>query len=232
MPLRKWLESANYAIEGVLHAAKNERHLRYHLYAASAVLIVSFVLGVNRMEFLIISIVAVLVICAELLNTAVEHVVDLLSPEKNEFAKLAKDIAAGAVLVTALGAAVIGYIVLSPHIMRAFQNGLNIAKHTSEDIAVISLVIVLIMVVITKSHFGRGRPLKGGLPSGHSALAFSIWVSTTYISQNYIVSILTFIAAVVIAQSRVTVKAHTPWEVLLGGLLGATITFLLFLIFY
>ncbi len=232
MPLRRWLESANYAIEGVLHAAKNERHLRYHLYAAGGVLILSFLLGVSRMEFVIISTVAVVVICAELLNTAVEHVVDLISPQKNQLAKYAKDIAAGAVLVTALGAAVIGYIVLSPHIMRAFQHGLKIAKHTGEDIAVVALVIVLIMVVITKSHFGKGTPLRGGFPSGHSALAFSIWVSTTYISQNYIVSILTFIAAVVIAQSRVTVRAHSPWEVLLGGVLGATVTFLLFVIFY
>ncbi len=232
MPLRRWLESANYAIEGVLHAAKNERHLRYHLYAAGGVLILSFLLGVSRMEFVIISTVAVVVICAELLNTAVEHVVDLISPQKNQLAKYAKDIAAGAVLVTALGAAVIGYIVLSPHIMRAFQHGLTIAKHTGEDIAVVALVIVLIMVVITKSHFGKGTPLRGGLPSGHSALAFSIWVSTTYISQNYIVSILTFIAALVIAQSRITVRAHSPWEVLLGGVLGATVTFLLFVIFY
>ncbi|RMG73606.1 MAG: phosphatase PAP2 family protein [Nitrospirae bacterium] len=232
MPLRKWFESANYAIEGVLHAAKTERHLRYHFYAASAVLILSFLLGVSRAEFLLISIMAVIVICAELLNTAIEHVVDLLSPEKNELARLAKDIAAGAVLVTAFGSLVIGYIILAPYIYRAFQEGFTIAKHTGEDTAVVSLVIVLILVIITKSHFGLGRPLRGGLPSGHSALAFSIWVSTTYISQNYIVSILTFVAALVIAQSRVAVKAHTAWEVILGGLLGSITTFVLFLIFY
>ncbi len=232
MPLRKWVESANYAIEGVLHAAKTERHLRYHFYAASGVLIISFLLGVSRTEFLLISTIAVIVICAELLNTSIEHVVDLLSPEKNEIAKLAKDIAAGAVLVTAFGSLVIGYIILSPYIMKAFQDGFRIAKHAGEDTAIVSLVIVLILVIITKSHFGMGKPLRGGLPSGHAALAFSIWVSTTFISHNYIVSILTFIAALVIAQSRVAVRAHTPWEVILGGLLGAITTFVLFLIFY
>ncbi len=231
MPLRRWLDSANYAIEGVLHAAKTERHLRYHFYAASTVLIISFLLGVSRTEFLLISTVAVIVICAELLNTAIEYVVDLLSPEKNELARLAKDIAAGAVLVTAFGSIVIGYIILAPYIMKSFQEGFRIAKHTGEDTAIVSLVIVLILVIITKSHFGMGKPLRGGLPSGHAALAFSIWVSTTYISHNYIVSILTFIAAIVIAQSRIAVRAHTPWEVILGGLLGSITTFVLFMIF-
>jgi diacylglycerol kinase (ATP) len=70
------------------------------------------------------------------------------------------------------------------------------------------------------------------MPSGHGALAFSIWVSATYISEHYIISILTFIAALMIAQSRVAVKAHSAWEVFLGAAMGILVTFLLFKIFY
>ena len=70
------------------------------------------------------------------------------------------------------------------------------------------------------------------MPSGHSAIAFSAWASVTYITESFIVSLLTFVLAVAIAQSRVAVKVHSPIEVVMGGVLGAGITFLLFLIFY
>ncbi|MFZ6008403.1 MAG: phosphatase PAP2 family protein, partial [Nitrospirota bacterium] len=77
-----------------------------------------------------------------------------------------------------------------------------------------------------------GHPLRGGMPSGHSAIAFSAWVAVTYITESFIASLLSFLLSVLIAQSRITVKAHTPLEVIAGALLGAGITFLLFYIFY
>jgi len=228
MPFRKWIESANNAIDGILHTAKTERHLRYHLYSAAAVLMTSFLLGVDRREFITIVILASIVILAEMINTAIEHTVDLLSPEKKPLAKHAKDVAAGAVLITAFTAAVIGYIILFPYIKTSFERGIVIIKRAPEDTTIISLIIVLITVILLKSSIGRGRPLKGGLPSGHAALAFSVWVSVTYVTKNFIASLLSFILAVIIAQSRVTTRAHSPLEVVAGALLGAIITFLLF----
>ena len=82
-----------------------------------------------------------------------------------------------------------------------------------------------------KAYFGRGLPLRGGMPSGHAALAFSVWMATTYISENFLVSLLSFVIAVMIAQNRVRNRAHTVWEVLLGSLMGAVVTFLLFVVF-
>ncbi len=231
MPLRRWIESANNAIEGVLYAARTQRHVRFHLYAASGVIVLSFILGVNKEEFLLITLLAVVVILAEMLNSSLEVTVDIISPEKNEKARAAKDIAAGAVLITAFGAFVLGYIILAPYLTKAFTEGVYVAKHAREDVAIIALVIVLILVVITKAHFGRGHPLRGGMPSGHAALSFSVWVSATYISENFIVSMLTFVTAVAIAQSRVAVKAHSAWEVLLGAVLGSLVTFILFTVF-
>jgi diacylglycerol kinase (ATP) len=95
----------------------------------------------------------------------------------------------------------------------------------------IAFILVVILVVITKTYFGRGLPLRGGMPSGHAALAFSAWVAITYITENFIASLLSFVIAVIIAQSRVITKAHTPWEVILGSLMGASVTFLLFRLF-
>ncbi|MBS1114315.1 MAG: diacylglycerol kinase [Nitrospirae bacterium] len=231
MPLRKWLKSANFAIEGILHGARTQRHVRYHFFSASFVLFLSYLLGITRIELVIISLAVILVISAEMMNSAFEAIVDLLSPEYSEKARVAKDIAAGAVLITAFGAAVLGYIILFPYLKSLFTEGFSIAKHSKEEVALIAVVLVMILVIITKSYFGKGHPLSGGMPSGHSALAFSVWVSVTYITGNFLVSLLCFILAVWIAQSRVAVKVHNPWEVILGALMGALFTFLLYFIF-
>ncbi|MFZ2198610.1 MAG: diacylglycerol kinase [Thermodesulfovibrionales bacterium] len=231
MPLRKWLKSTNFAIEGILQGAKTQRHLRYHFFTAAFILVLSYVLGITRMEFIMVSLAVILVISAEMLNSAVEAVVDILSPQYSEKARTAKDIAAGAVLITAFGAAVLGYIILFPYLKSFFAEGFIIARHSEEEIALMAFILVMILVIITKSHFGKGHPLQGGMPSGHSALAFSVWVSITYLTTNFIVSMLCLVLAVWIAISRIAIKAHNPWEVILGALMGATVTFLLFRLF-
>jgi len=225
------LRSANFAIEGILYAAKTQRHLRYHFFAAVAVLLVSYVLGVTKTEFLLISLSVIAVILAELFNTAIEAVVDIISPGQSEKARVAKDTAAGAVLVTAFGAAVIGYIILFPYMQAVFRDGLHVAKHSKEEITGIAFIVVIMLVVITKAYFGKGLPLRGGMPSGHSALAFSAWVATTYLTENFVASLLSFVIAVIIAHSRIVTRAHTVWEVVLGSLMGALVTFLLFRLF-
>lgn len=231
MPLKKWIKSTNFAIEGVLHAAKNQRHVRYHLISAALVLIISYVLGISKTDFLVISLTVITVLLAEFLNTSIEAVVDLLSPGHHHKAKVAKDVAAGAVLITAFGAAIIGYIVLAPPISKALKEGFHIAKHSIEEVAIAALILVLILVVMTKSYLGKGTPLSGGMPSGHSALAFSIWVTVTYLTGSVTVSVLCFILASFAASSRIASGVHNTWEVIFGGIMGAALTFLLFSIF-
>lgn len=231
MPLRQWLKSTNFAIEGVLQGAKTQRHMRYHFLCAAAALLFSYILGVSRFEFLLISLAVILVISAEMLNTAIESVVDLLSPEFSERARLSKDVAAGAVLVTAFGAAVLGYIILFPYVKKFFQQGIYVAKHSNEEVALIALILVLIFVIMAKAYFGKGHPLSGGMPSGHSALAFAVWMAVTYITENFIASLLCFGLAAIVAQSRVATKIHRSWEVIAGGIMGSVLTLLLFRLF-
>lgn len=231
MPLKTWIKSANFAIEGILFAAKHQRHIRYHFYSAILVLVLSYVLGLSKTEFLIIALAVIVVLFAELINTAIEAVVDILSPEHHDKAGIAKDVAAGAVLIAAFGAALIGYIILLPHILKFFKEGGHIARHTGEEIAIASFILVLILVVITKSYFGKGTPLRGGMPSGHAAVAFSIWVAVTYLTDSSTASILCLVLAAAVSASRIITGIHNLWEVLFGGVMGASITFLLFQIF-
>ncbi len=231
MPLRRWFKSANFAISGILHASKTQRHIRYHLYAVILVLILSFLLGIKRGEFLVLVVLAIIVITTEMINTAIEEIANVLFKEYDEKAKTIKDVAAGAVFITALGAAVTGYIILFRPLKGLFLDGLLVAHNSEENIAVIALIIVLVLVVVTKAYFGRGLPLEGGMPSGHAALSFSVWVAVTLISGNFVVSLLVLILAVSIAQSRVYVGVHRAWEVILGAMLGVVVTFLLFKLF-
>lgn len=231
MPLRKWLESANYAIEGILHALKTQRHLRYHLCTALLILLLSLILGISQSEFIAITIVVIIVLSVEMLNTAIEAVVDILFKDYNNMAKTIKDIAAGAVLTVAMGSAVVGYIIFLPYFKEVFYSGLKIAKHSGEDVAIIAIVVVLMLVIITKAFFGKGLPLRGGIPSGHAAVAFSVWVAVTFLTEAFLPSFLILILAILIAQSRVGVGAHRPWEVILGALLGSVMTFFLFKLF-
>jgi diacylglycerol kinase (ATP) len=231
MPLRKWIQSANYAIEGILHAARTQRHMRYHLYAAIFVLLIGFVLGVRGAEFVVLITLAIIVLSIEMVNTAIETITDILFKEYDPRAKIIKDTAAGAVLITAFGAAIIGYVILYEPVKYFFHNGLNIAKRIGPDIAVVALIVVLILVIITKVFFGKGQPLRGGMPSGHSAVSFSIWVAVTFLTESFISSLLVLIMAILIAQSRVSTGIHRPLEVVLGALLGITITFLFFRMF-
>lgn len=230
-PLKAWLKSVDYAIEGILYGTKSQRHMKYHFFTAAAVIFLSYALGLSKSDFVIVSLSVILVMFAEMINSSIETIIDLLSPEYSEKARIAKDIAAGAVFITAFGAAVIGYIIFIPYIKSLIQYGLHIPKYPHEDIILISLILVFISVIIIKSYFGKGHPLSGGMPSGHAAIAFSIWIAVTYSTRNFVASILCFILAVLIAQSRVLVRVHSQLEVTIGAFIGSILTLLLFRLF-
>ncbi|WP_303721507.1 diacylglycerol kinase [Malonomonas rubra] len=227
----RWIESLNCAIEGILWAVRSERHLRYHFIAALAVLFLALFYRVSALEFFLLVLAAVLVIFAELINTSIEKLVDLVTDEYHELAKLAKDIAAGAVLVTSVGAAILGYLVLSGHIFPLFDSQPNLVREPQGTLPVGALLMVVIVVVLLKARFNRGSPLHGGMPSGHAAIAFSIAVSVLLSNSGLLIGLMVLLLAGLVSQSRLLMKIHTPKEVWLGAILGASVTLLVFFCF-
>lgn len=225
-----WLESLNCAIEGILWAAKSERHIRYHFIAALAVVFLALFFKISALEFFLLVLAAILVIFAELMNTAIETVVDLVTDDYHELAKRAKDISAGAVLVTSVGAVILGYLVLSGHIFPLFDSEPTLGKEPQGTVPVGALLIVIILIVLLKARYNYGRPLHGGMPSGHAAVAFSIAVSTFLYGESFLIGLLVLLLAVLISQSRLLMKIHSPREVFLGALLGTVVTLLAYLI--
>lgn len=114
---KKIINSFKYAIEGFISSFKTERNMKIHVLAMIIVIILGFILKLTKIEWCICIILVVLVISAELFNTAIETIVDMISPEKNEKAKLAKDISAAAVLILAIGAVIVGILIFLPKIL-------------------------------------------------------------------------------------------------------------------
>lgn len=113
---KKILNSFKYAFEGFFTALKRERNLKIHIIIMILVIIAGFILNISQIEWIICIILFGLVISAELVNTAIEVIVDMITPYKDKKAKIAKDVAASSVLVLAVASAIIGLIIFVPKI--------------------------------------------------------------------------------------------------------------------
>ncbi len=113
--------SFRYAFEGIAYALRHNLNLRIHIAAAALVVIASVFFRVNPFEMGILGIMILLVIAAEMVNTAIEQMVDLITNDHKKEAKIAKDVAAGMVLLTALGSVIVGILIFVPYILRLFR---------------------------------------------------------------------------------------------------------------
>jgi diacylglycerol kinase (ATP) len=225
------IESFNFAIEGVIHVLRTQRNMRLHFAAAVVVIVVAVAVGVSKIELSVLLISIAFVLVAEMINTAVEGTIDAATTSFDPMAKLAKDIAAGAVLIASVNAVAVGYLVFAGKAADKTAEVLDRVRSAPAQITLVALVLTVITVIATKAWTGRGTPLRGGLPSGHAAVAFAGWMAATYIvtdSHRFVVSALTFIMALLVAQTRVESGVHSALEVAYGGALGALVTLSVF----
>jgi diacylglycerol kinase (ATP) len=212
--------SFRHALNGVLLSFKTQRHLRIHFVMAVLVLIAGFVWRLNRAELLVLVGAISLVILTELFNTALETVVDLVTAEYHPLAKVAKDVAAGAVLVASVNAALVGVLLFLD--VEQIQRRLKYPEAHADAVQTfaVGFVMLLILLVIWKVSGGKGRFLQGGVVSGHAAIAFFLCTIILLIAQHPLVAFLAILMALLVSQSRVETGIHTVREVLFGALLG------------
>lgn len=225
------LESFNYAFEGIIHVLRTQRNLRIHFAVAIGVIAAAAALGVQRIELIVLLLAIAFVLVAEMVNSAIEGAIDVSTTSFDPNAKLAKDIAAGAVLISSAAAVAIGYLVFAHAAAHRSARVLDRIRDAPAEITLAALVIVMLVVIATKAWTGRGTPLRGGLPSGHAALAFAGWMAATYVigdDHRFLISSLTFLMAMLVAQTRVESGVHSALEVLYGGVLGALVTLVVF----
>lgn len=114
MSLQRRIDSFRYALRGLADLVRSQANARIHLAISIVVLLVGFWLGLSRMEWVAIVLCMALVLALEAVNTALEYLTDLVSPGQHPLAGKAKDVAAAAVLLAAIGAAVVGLIIFLP----------------------------------------------------------------------------------------------------------------------
>jgi diacylglycerol kinase (ATP) len=225
------LDSFNYALEGIIHVLRTQRNLRIHFLVAVVVLIAALLVNVSKIELIALLLSISFVLLAEMINSAIEGAIDAVTTSFDPNAKLAKDVAAGAVLIAAANAVVVGYLVFSGKVASRSSKILDRLRDAPAELTLVALVLTVLIVIGTKAYTGRGTPLRGGLPSGHSALAFAGWMAATYVvggQHRFVISSLTFIMALLVAQTRVESGVHSATEVFYGGLLGALVTLVCF----
>ncbi len=227
-------DSFNYAFEGIIHVLRTQRNLRIHFAIAFLVLVLALVVNVTKLELIALLISIGFVLIAEMLNTAIEAAIDIATTSFDPMAKLAKDIAAGAVLIAAVNALAVGYLVFAGKVADRSSHLLERLRQAPAELTLVALVLTVIVVIATKAYTGRGTPLRGGIPSGHAALAFAGWMAATYVADSghrFLISSLTLIMAFLVAQTRVESGVHSTLEVGYGALVGALATLVVFQVF-
>lgn len=226
--------SLDHAADGLVYAVRQERNLKIHFAAAVAVLLLCLGLDLNALQLLCVGTAVVLVIVTELINTAIETVIDLMTTAHNPLAKVAKDVSAGAVLIASLHALVVAYLVLLPPVMRLFAQSdtivLKVQKHPAHAVS-LALALILVAVLVGKAIGKRGTLTKGGLVSGHAALAFGAATAIVLITREPLVAGLAFLICGLVAHSRVEAGVHQWREVWLGALSGTSLSLLVFYLF-
>jgi diacylglycerol kinase (ATP) len=209
------LESFNYAFEGVIHVLRTQRNMRIHFGIAAAVLIAAVALGVGRVELMALLISISFVLIAEMINSALEAGID--------------------VATTSFDPLAVGYLVFSHQVFNRSSRLIERLRDAPAELTLIALVLTIILVLATKAYTGRGTPLRGGLPSGHAAVAFGGWMAVTQVVGDsrhwFLISSLTLLMALLVAQTRLEAGVHSFLEITYGALLGSLAVLVMFQVF-
>lgn len=231
MQERRFVESFNAAVEGFIYVLKTERNMRVHFLAALFFILLGIYLNFSYLEISALCITIAMVLFSEMANTAIELLVDMVKSDFHPIARIIKDVAAGAVLLTSVNAVIVGYLLFSKRLPFDVAQAMEAVRSSPWHVTFIALIIVFAAAIIGKTVFHKGTPLRGGMPSGHAAIAFAIWTVIVFLTNNPIVIVLTFLMAFLIARHRIKDSIHTIWEVIAGASLGVLLTTLVFQLF-
>ena len=225
----KLVESFNAAIEGFLYVVRTERNMRIHFLSAIFILLLGIYLNFKPQELMILAVTITLVLVAEMINTAVELIVDIIvEMEFHPIAKVIKDASAGAVLLTVINAVIVGYLLFAGKVPFTLEDGITRLGQSPWHLTFISIIVVLALTILGKITLRSGTPLRGGMPSGHAAIAFAMWTVIAFLTHNAVVMLLAFAMAFLIARHRIKDSIHTVWQVVAGAILGILCTGLIF----
>lgn len=225
------IKSFNYAVEGIIYSLKSQRNMRIHYIFAISVLFASLFFELTRIEMAVLFISIAFVVVSEMINTAVESAVDLTTTEYSPLAKIAKDVAAGAVLIAAINAVTTGYLIFFDKINPITISVLTKMRRQGIHVTFVGIILIMILVVGIKTYAKSGTPFQGGIVSGHAALGFGLATAISLLSGDALIASLSFFMAALVGQSRIEGKIHTFREVVIGAITGIIVIVFMFKVF-
>lgn len=218
------VESFRYAVDGILDVFRTQKHMRFHFIVMVVVLLAALLMDYSKRDILILMFVISLVLVAEMFNTAIETVVDIVVQEYHPLAKFAKDAAAGAVLIATVTAVLMGVMLSIGDTSFGPLAEIRPEEPGSLEKVMLAFVLLVVLVAIIKVLSSRGKLLRGGIVSGHAAMAFFLAATLLFISKTAIAAILGILLALLVAQARVEARIHSIQEVINGAVLAILLT--------
>lgn len=230
-----FIEACNNAVNGIIYTATTQRNFRIQLVIAVITMVLCLFYGLDTAEFLCLVFAIFMVIFAEMINTAIETVVDLFVDVYHPKAKIAKDVAAGAVVLAACNALIVGYFIFfKEENLKAISDSVfnNMVK-SPLHLAFVAIILVVIGVIAIKASCSRrkvrGQLIKEGfVPSGQSALAFAALTAIWLNSKDIVTFSLALILSILIVGNRIYNNARTKAEVVFGACMGVLIVLLVY----
>jgi diacylglycerol kinase (ATP) len=230
MKKRTIIDSFNYAVSGIITSLKTEKNMKVHYIIAILIIISSLFFDFTRIEFLLLLFSISLVVITEMINTALERVVDLITEDFHPLARIVKDVAAGAVLIAAINSIIVGYLLFFDRLNSLTDLLLFKIRRSPIHLTFVALLVVILITIGLKAKFfkGRGTHFQGGAVSGHAAVAFCVATIVAFLAQNMLITTMTYGLALLVGESRIEGKIHSFIEVILGSLLGLLVGILVF----
>lgn len=228
---RNFMDSWVNAINGIIYATTTQGNIKKQLIIIVMALLVSLLFNLTRIEFLCLLFSVILIIVAEMINTALETLVDLYTDIYHPKAKIAKDVGAGAVVITAINAVVVAYFLFFDKIVVGGTTVLEKIVKTPNHLAFTTVALALIAIVALKAlNIVRNKEDASHkfVPSGAAIISFVsamiIWFST----KNMIAFALALILATLVCVSRVENKSRTWGEIFFGAFIGFALTIVMY----
>ncbi len=216
------------AINGLIHVFKTERNLRIDYVIGVLVFCTSFFFDFTKTEFACLILTIGFVIFAEMINSTIEYMVDLLKDQYDERAKAAKDISAGAVLVSAAVAVIVAYFLFIDKVKGASLMLFNQMLNSNTHLLATILFIIILLIVILKGIFAKTRNYVKGFPSARIVISFGLATFLLLITKSILVGGIAFALCFIITElKRENEKVHIAY-IILSALLGILLVLIVY----
>ena len=225
---KTFFTALRHALDGVIKAFKTERNLRIDYVIGLFVLICSLFFDFTKTEFACLCLTIGFVIFAEMINSTVEYIVDLITDKYDDRAKAAKDIAAGGVLIASVVAVIVAFFLFSDKLTMATTSVISTIFSSNIYILFTIIFAVIILAVILKGFLGKGSNYSQVYPSARVALAFGLTTYVYIITKSILVGGVALILSIIIAQIRVENTKTRPIYMVISAIIGVLVVLIIY----